>query len=33
LFGTGFEGAHDALADVKACADCFFELKKRKVIA
>jgi DNA polymerase III epsilon subunit-like protein len=32
LFGTAFDGAHDALADVKACADCFFELKKRKVI-
>ncbi len=28
LFQRGFEGAHDALADVKACADCFFELKK-----
>jgi DNA polymerase III epsilon subunit-like protein len=28
LFNKGFDGAHDALADVKACADCFFELKK-----
>lgn len=28
LFQKGFDGAHDALADVKACADCFFELKK-----
>ena len=28
LFNKGFEDAHDALADVKACADCFFELKK-----
>lgn len=28
LFNTGFDGAHDALTDVKACADCFFELKK-----
>ncbi len=32
LFGKGFEGAHDALVDVKACADCFFELKKLGVI-
>lgn len=32
LFGCGFEGAHDALADVIACADCFFELKKIGVI-
>lgn len=32
LFGRGFEGAHDALADVVACADCFFELRKRGVI-
>ena len=28
LFQKGFDGAHDALADVRACADCFFELKK-----
>ncbi|MPQ47089.1 3'-5' exonuclease [Marinifilum sp. N1E240] len=28
LFNKGFDDAHDALADVKACADCFFELKK-----
>ena len=32
LFGTGFSGAHDAAADVEACADCFFELVKRGVI-
>lgn len=32
LFGKGFEGAHDAIDDVKACANCFFELKKRKLI-
>ena len=32
LFGKGFEGAHDALADVIACADSFFELKKIGVI-
>jgi len=33
LFGKGFSGAHDALADVKACADAFFELKRLGVIA
>ena len=32
LFGKGFSGAHDAMADVIACADCFFELKKLGVI-
>ncbi len=32
LFNEGFEGAHDALADVKACARCFFELIERGVI-
>lgn len=32
LFGEDFEGAHDALADVEACARCFFELCKRGVI-
>jgi DNA polymerase III epsilon subunit-like protein len=28
LFGKKFEGAHDALDDVKACAKSFFELKR-----
>lgn len=28
LFGEGFDGAHDALADVKACMRVFFELRK-----
>jgi hypothetical protein len=28
LFGCGFESAHEALADVKATARCFFELKR-----
>jgi DNA polymerase III epsilon subunit-like protein len=32
LFNEGFDGAHDALADVKACARSFFELKKRSII-
>ncbi|MDF1498037.1 MAG: 3'-5' exonuclease [Patescibacteria group bacterium] len=32
LFGNDFEDAHDALVDVKACARCFFELKKKSVI-
>lgn len=29
LFGHGFAEAHDAVYDVKACAECFFELKRR----
>lgn len=32
LFGESFEGAHDALVDVRACARCFFELKRLGVI-
>jgi len=32
LFDEDFEGAHDALADVKACSKSFFELKKRGVM-
>jgi DNA polymerase III epsilon subunit-like protein len=32
LFQTGFPEAHDALVDVKACADCFFELKRKGVV-
>lgn len=32
LFETQFSGAHDALADVRATAKCFFELQKRGVI-
>jgi DNA polymerase III epsilon subunit-like protein len=28
LFLEGFDGAHSALADVAACARCFFELKR-----
>jgi len=32
LFKTGFDGAHDAMNDVLACARCFFEAKKRGII-
>jgi DNA polymerase III subunit epsilon len=32
LFGSGHEEAHDAGADVAACARCFFELKNLRVI-
>jgi len=32
LFGENFIGAHDALADVRATAKCFFELLRRNVI-
>lgn len=28
LFEEGFDGAHDALVDVKACARCFFKMKE-----
>ena len=33
LFGAGFESAHNATADVRACAKCFFELKRKGVIS
>lgn len=32
LFECEFEGAHDALDDVRATGKCFFELKKRKIV-
>jgi|TARA_B100000809_G_C14937257_1_gene459092 DNA polymerase-3 subunit epsilon len=32
LFGKDFEGGHDALVDVKACGECFFELRKLGII-
>ncbi|MDR0310671.1 MAG: 3'-5' exonuclease [Acidobacteriota bacterium] len=32
LFGSDFEGAHDAGADVAACARCFFALKNRNEV-
>lgn len=31
LFSSPLSGAHDALADAEACAQCFFELKRRGV--
>jgi DNA polymerase III subunit epsilon len=33
LFGEEFAGAHDALVDVRACARCFFELKRLGIMA
>ncbi len=33
LFSKAFDGAHDALADVRACKSAFFELRTRGVIA
>jgi len=32
LFGTSFEGAHSADADIQATMKCFFELLKLGVI-
>lgn len=32
LFKEDFEGAHDALIDVRACARCFFEMKRRRIL-
>ncbi len=32
LFNEDFAGAHRALADVRACARCYFELKRLKVM-
>jgi DNA polymerase III subunit epsilon len=32
LFGEGFDGAHDALADVRATARCYWELRRRRVV-
>ena len=30
LFGCDFEGAHDAMADVEACAKCYWEIQRLK---
>lgn len=32
LFGHAFSGAHDALTDITATKDCYFELRKRGII-
>ena len=32
LFGRGFSNAHNAFADIKATADCFWELKRLGVL-
>lgn len=32
VFGSSFEGAHDASNDVTACREVFFELKKKGII-
>ena len=32
LFSESFAGAHRALVDVRACAKCYFELKRLKVM-
>ncbi len=32
LFDKHLDEAHDAAVDVKACVNCFFELKKREII-
>ena len=32
LFGQGFDGAHDAMADIVATKNCFFELIRRGVV-
>lgn len=32
LFGSVFEEAHNAAADIEACARCFWELKKRDIM-
>ena len=33
LFNAPFDGAHRALVDVRACARCYFELRRLKVMA
>jgi len=33
LFNEPLEGAHHALVDTRACARCYFELKRLKVMA
>ena len=33
LFNEKVEGAHRAMIDVRACTRCYFELKRRKIMA
>lgn len=33
LFGSGFDGAHQAITDVRACARCYKELRHRGLFA
>ena len=33
LFGTGFDEVHNAALDIQATAKCFWELKRRGIIA
>ncbi|MFQ5899357.1 MAG: 3'-5' exonuclease [Candidatus Methylomirabilia bacterium] len=33
LFGVAFKAAHNAVADVQACARCFFELERQRVVS
>ena len=32
LFGHAFSGAHDALSDITATKDCYFELRRRGIV-
>ena len=32
LFGTGFDNAHNAMADVEATARCFWKLKEKNLV-
>ncbi|NDK09780.1 3'-5' exonuclease [Candidatus Gracilibacteria bacterium] len=32
LFGVDFDGAHDAFADIVATKNCYFELRKKKLL-
>ena len=32
LFGRNFAGAHDAMSDIQATKECFFELKRRGIL-
>lgn len=33
LFNEPFAGAHQALVDVRACAKCYFEMRRRKILS